>query len=126
MNRIDAFRHLNAEPINNAWAWSALTPSGDVVVTLWEAFLKTDANGRKNYDFPPLSPEKRKRLGFRQLIRDLEHAIANHDGVFGVVVSRAFEMRANVRKIDTSYACRYRMRLTSLDLETGAFTAEQV
>jgi hypothetical protein len=126
MNRLDAFRHLNAEPRNNAWAWSARTPDGKVVVTLWEAFVHTDVNGWKSYIFPPLPPEKRKRLGFRQLMRDLEHAIANHNGTFGVVISRAMDMRANVRKIDTTYPCRFLMRITSFDRETGAFTAEQV
>jgi len=127
MTRSEAFASYGVTLVNQQWSWSARNDDGAIVVlTFWQDHFYRAPNGKTMYAFPPLSDAERKRPGFRELVENIEHAIAHCDGVVRAVISRAKDPAADPRKIISSRPARFRMRIMEFDSATGAFIAEQV
>jgi len=45
-----AFAYYGAKLINTRWAYSAIAKDGALVISCWESFLKTYADGHKRYE----------------------------------------------------------------------------
>jgi hypothetical protein len=120
-----AFAHFGTKPHNVQWSWSARSGDGKtVVVTLWQD-LFTRERHRLIYSRPgsELSAPDR-RPGFRELMENLTWARDNCEGQFKIIIAIAKDVSAEPRAIAECFPSPMTMKLTHLDVSTGAFTAE--
>jgi hypothetical protein len=119
-----AFEHFGAKPRNVQWSWSARSEDEKtVVVTLWQdEFVRRD--GRLVYERggDPDNPDTRP--GLRELMDNLAWARDHCDGRFRVISAVAKDRNARPRAIKECAPTKMIMRLTHLDVQLGAFTAE--
>lgn len=122
-----AFARYGASGRNMRWSWSARSADGKtVVMTLWEDGL--------DYKQKPITyrsrAEKADRSwldspGGRERKENLEWAADHCAGEFRVVIVKAKDLLADPREIAEAYAQPNMLgRITSLDRDTGEFTAE--
>jgi hypothetical protein len=124
--RTAAFRFYNAKPSNPNWSWSARSADGrTVVVTLWKHEFKGPA-GKMVYAHSGLG-NWHEGNGSRTFSKDLVWALANCEGLVRVVVvTRLWSVSSRVRTAECYPQKNLLMRITHLNLKTGAFTLEQV
>ena len=125
-SRSAAFRFYNAEPINPNWSWSARSADGKtVVVTLWRHEFRGPA-GKMVYARSDLG-DWHEGNGSRTFFNDLVWALANCGGMVRVVMAvRDWNASPRVRTAECYPQKNLWMRITYLNLETGAFKLEQV
>jgi hypothetical protein len=124
--RSAAFQFYNAKPQNHNWSWSARSQDGKtVVLTLWKHEFKGPA-GNMVYARNDLG-DWHKGNGSRTFLMDLAYALANCEGrVKVIVVARDWSASPCVRTAECYPQKNLLMRITYLNLETGAFRLEQV
>jgi hypothetical protein len=124
--RSAAFRFYNAKPSNLNWSWSARSADGKtVVVTLWKHEFRGPA-GKMVYARSGLG-NWHDGNGSRTFIKDLVWSLANCAGIVRViVVTRDWSVSPCVRTAECYPQKNLMMRITHVDLETGAFRLEQV
>jgi len=119
----EAFDFFGTVPRNPRWAWSAVSPDGKTVaVTLWDHERADDGS----VDF--FDTDKRVRwmgrIGNRDRIKNLRHAIAHCDGKFRVVRVIAKDINADPRRIKDRIADPHTiMQIVRFDEDTGEFAA---
>lgn len=119
-----AFAHFGTVPRNVQWSWSARSDDGrTVVVTLWQD-LFTRKDGRATYSRPAFAPDRKRPPGLKELIENLVWSRDHLNGRFNVIIAKAKDVNASPRSIDECFPTKMIMRITHLDPETGAFTAE--
>lgn len=121
----EAFAYFGAAGKNPRWSWSARTPDGEIVLTLWKDGF--------DYSTKPLTygsiaegaaPEWIDRAGNQERLENLVWALDHRDGEFRVVVVVAVDEKANPRQIRESYPQpRMLGKITKLNRETGEFEA---
>lgn len=122
----EAFAFFGTVPRNSRWAWSAVSPDGmTVAVTLWDHERAADGS----VDF--FDEKKRERwvgrLGNRDRIKNLRHALDHCDGKFRVVRVIAKDTHADPRQIKDRIADPLTiMQISHFDEETGEFAARPV
>src|SRR5947208_1254566 len=121
-----AFAYFGTAPNNVQWSWSARSADGKtVVVTLWQDHIK-GREGSTICGHDSFEPSVRKRPGFRELMKNLAWARDHCGGRFHVIVAIARDRNADPRSIAECFPSPIVMRITSLNIETGAYTAESV
>jgi hypothetical protein len=120
----EAFAHFGTKPKNVQWSWSARSADGNtVVVTLWQdQFEKRD--GHLIYARPANElghPDTRP--GFSELMEHFAWARDRCGGRFSVIIAIAKDPNVEPRSIKECFPSKMVMRLTSLDITTGAFAA---
>jgi hypothetical protein len=126
--RTDCFKHFDVKLKNAQWSRSARSSDGKiVVVSLWQDQFKM-IGGVLTYEHSPdVDWFKKDSLGQTELRENLIWARDNCDGIVSVVLVSARENGDGVRGVGISDPeDRYRMRLVSLDEESGAFTSEAI
>jgi hypothetical protein len=124
--RTASFRFYNAEPRNPNWSWSAVSADGQtVVVTLWQHEFAGLA-GEMTYTRSALG-DWHKGNGSRLFFEDLLWALAYCGGIVRVIVAvRDWSASPRVRMAECYPQKNLYMRVTHVNLETGAFRLEQV
>jgi hypothetical protein len=124
--RTAAFRFFNTEPRNPNWSWSARSDDGKTVVaTLWKHELLGPA-GRMVCARRDLG-DWYEGNGSRFFFEDLAWALAKCGGIIRVIVAvRDWSASPCVRMAECYPQKSLLMRITHLNLETGAFRLEQV
>jgi hypothetical protein len=121
-----AYASFGVSPRNVQWSWSARSEDGKtVVVTLWKDKLICH-NGHYKYLWEKLPPRSRKNLGLEELMGNLAWARDHCDGRFSVIAAIAKDEAAYPRSIAECYPTKIVMKLASLDVDAGLFTAESV
>lgn len=122
----NAFAFFGTVPRNPRWAWSAVSPDGQTVaVTIWDHKLKPD--GSVDYFDPAKRSLWMNRLGNRDRIRNLRHALEHCDGKFRVVRVIAKDPKAEPKRIKDRIADPHTiMQIIRFDEETGEFTARPI
>ena len=118
-----AFAHFGTVPRNVQWSWSARNEEAKiVVVTLWQdEFQRKD--GRVIYSRDSTDDQVKSRNGFPELMENLAWARDHCEGRLKVIVAIAKDISASPRSIKECFPSEMEMRVTDLDLVTGAFTA---
>ena len=126
--KVAAFASYGVVLRNVQWSWSGITPSGEVVVTLWiDEFNYRDTpatySNQNSRDFQ----EWVSSLGNLERIENLKIARDKHAGIFRVIVIKAVSETTYPRTIAEAYP-RHNiiMRLVEFDENTGKFKAELV
>ncbi len=119
-----AFAHFGTKPHNVQWSWSARSADGKtVVVTFWQDLFERK-DGRLIYARPRPDAAIAVRPGFHELMENLAWARDRCDGRFRVIVAKAKNPNADRRSIDACFPSQMVMKLTHLDVASGAFVAE--
>jgi hypothetical protein len=121
----EAFAKFGTVPKNTRWSWSARNEERKIVVaTLWQdQFTRQD--GRLVYERPGfIGPNDKKRPGLTEWVENLTWARDHCEGRFRVISAIARDVSADPRSIAECFPTEMVMRLTRLDPETGAFSAE--
>jgi hypothetical protein len=119
-----AFAHFGTKPHNVQWSWSARSADGKtVVVTFWQDLFERK-DGRLIYARPRQDAAIAVRPGFHELMENLAWARDRCDGRFRVIVAKAKNPNADRRSIDACFPSQMVMKLTHLDVASGAFVAE--
>jgi len=119
-----AFAHFGTKPHNVQSSWSARSADGKtVVVTFWQDLFERK-DGRLIYARPRPDAAIAVRPGFHELMENLAWARDRCDGRFRVIVAKAKNPNADRRSIDACFPSQMVMKLTHLDVASGAFVAE--
>jgi hypothetical protein len=127
-SKTKAFAYFKAKPKNPQWSWSAISDTGEVVITLWrdEINYKTKPVSCDFFGHPKLA-DWIDRQGNRERIENLKYARDHRDGLFRVVIMAAIDPTAEIRQIKETFPQRKMVwRLVALDEETGEFRAEMI
>jgi hypothetical protein len=119
------FQSFGTEPKNVQWSWSARSPDGKtVVVTLWQdLFVRKD--GHLTYSRPETDrKDLGARPGFGELMENLVWAREKCNGRLHVIIAIARDRNADPRSIAECFPSPMVMKLTHLDVGTGAYVAE--
>jgi hypothetical protein len=122
---VAAYQEFGACLKNPNWSWSAISPKGEVIVTLWQDEFDYKATP-PCYDLfgHPLLNSWTGRNGNKDRIEHLKYARDHNEGLFNVVITIAEDTKADPRKIKEAFAKRnMRLRLTDLNEATGEFRA---
>lgn len=120
-NHTESFKHFGTKPANVRWSWSACAADGKTVVaTLWQDQFKR-RDGKVVYIG---SLKQDNRLGAREMMRNLAWAWIQCQRRFNVIVAVPKDAKDRRRAIKECFPSKMVMRLTQLDLQTGAYAAE--
>jgi hypothetical protein len=124
--RTAAFRFFNTEPRNPNWSWSARSANGrTVVLTLWKHEFRGPA-GNMVYARSDWG-DWHQGKGSRFFLEDLTWALAHCGGGVRVIVAvRDLSASPRVRTAECYPRKNLVMRVMHVNLQTGAFTLEQV
>lgn len=93
-----AFAYFGCVPRNVCWAWSAVSPDGKTVaLTVWDDEVLPD--GSVDYFGSTNLEQWTHRLGNKDRIRNLQHALEHCDGLVRVVRVTAADTQAGTRRI---------------------------
>lgn len=122
-----AFRAFNAKGRNTRWSWSARTPDGRVVMTLWQdRFVSGQPLTYSNLGSPTLD-QWRDKPGNHERLENLKWARDNWGGLMGVVIIRATDVAEVPRSIADAFPrTDLLMKLQDLNDATGEFSAVNV
>ncbi len=123
-----AFAFFKAKAKNAQWSWSAISDTGEVVITLWrdEINYKTKPVSCDFFGHPKLA-DWIDRLGNRERIENLKYARDHRGGLFRVVIMAAIDPAAEPRQIREAFPQPNMFwRLVALNEDTGEFRAEMV
>jgi len=110
----ECFAAFGTKPRNVQWSWSARSEDGSVVVVrLWDdrLFDKARRYRVENYE----GSDDRLRLGQRELMENLQHAVDRCGGIVRVILIRARDKTAIPRSIKEGWPSDLVMRVTNLD-----------
>lgn len=121
----DAFGHFGTVPRNSRWAWSAVSPDGKTVaLTVWDHEWR---DGGLDYHDPAKRERWMHKLGNKDRIRNLQHAIVHCNGEVRVVRVTAIDPKAEHRQIKARRADPDTvLKISDLDPVTGEFRASPV
>ena len=121
MTGTECFAHFGVTPRNKQWSWSGRSPDGTIVVVrLWQDRF-TDRAQRYHVD-NYVGSDDRIRLGQRELMENLQHAVDHCDGIVRVIVIKARDKDAVPRSIKEGWPSDIVMRVTKLNV--AAATAD--
>jgi hypothetical protein len=125
----EAFAHFGAVPKNPRWSWSARSADGKtVVINLWKDRISYQG-GHIEYDERAKDDVSQwmAKPGYRERLENLIWARDHCDGLFRVNIAVAKDIHASPRAIEDCYPQpKLLMRITELNVASGAFRAVQV
>ena len=124
--RTAAFKFFNTKPRNPNWSWSARSTDGKAVaVTLWKHELSGRA-GELTYTRNGMG-DWHEGNGSRAFFQDLIWALMRCDGIVRVIIAvRDWSASPVIRMAECYPQKNLLMRVTHVNLVTGAFRLEQV
>jgi len=121
MTHTAAFAFFGTKPRNVQWSWSARNEDTKVVaVTLWRHEFSKEGNTQV-YERGPALPHVKSRPGHTELMSNLRYALEECDGFVKVIIAVAKDPKADPKKIDRCSPTNMKVRVASLDEESGAF-----
>lgn len=122
----DAFAYFGTVARNPRWAWSAVSPDGaTVALTVWDHEWREG----ETLDYHDATRRSRwmNKLGNKDRIRNLQHAISHCDGKVRVVRVTAVDPSGENRAIKARRADPDTiLHIYDLDADTGEFRARPV
>jgi hypothetical protein len=122
----ECFDFYRVHPKNNRWSWCGRNTE-HVVIALWQDRFRKEDDGKLIYHIPPLRAVALGRPAYAELVENLEFARKNFDGTFKVIMI----LRKNPNWDHYPHEVKecwpkpeMRMKLRSLDLATGEWSAE--
>lgn len=121
----DAFDFFGTVPRNPRWAWSAISPDGKTVaLTVWDHEW---SGGELDYHDPARRARWMHKLGNKDRIRNLQHAIAHCNGEVRVVRVTAVDPNSERRQIKARRADPNTiLKIRDLNPLSGEFRASPV
>jgi|GEM_PF-6057386 len=124
--KVKAYAHFDITLKNVRWSWAGCADSGRVAVGIWEDEYYNDQNPQYSCIGHPRLHLWRGRHGNRERIDILKKVWAKQDRSFHVVMMTAKDNSKEPRQTKKAEPMPFKMRLISLDQNTGEFSAERV
>jgi hypothetical protein len=120
-----AFEYFGLKLRNTQWSWSSRCETRKIVaVTLWQDEFTDKGKTYSISGSDQATPDV--RLGFRELMNNLQWAQDHCNGCFNVVMAYAQDPSAARRRIKESFPWPIMMKWTHLDTATGAWKATRL
>lgn len=121
----ECFAHFGVRPRNVQWSWSARSDDGTIVVVrLWQDRFSDGGRQYRIANYP--GSDERLRLGQRELMDNLQHALDHCDGQVRVIVITAKDRDAIPRSIKEGWPADMVMQITAFDRDLQTADLQRV